>query len=81
MRTTLTIDDDVAGLIQRVQAQRDVTFRQVVNEALRAGLAQMERPAVKRRTYRTRPVDLGTCRFPNLDNVWDVLTEAEDERQ
>ena len=38
MRTTLTIDDDVLDRARAVAERLDTPFRQVVNEALRAGL-------------------------------------------
>jgi len=39
MRTTLTLDDDVAAMLAEAVRQRRSTLRQVVNEALREGLA------------------------------------------
>ncbi|MDE3168150.1 MAG: hypothetical protein KGN36_20275, partial [Acidobacteriota bacterium] len=50
--------------------------KQVVNDALREGLARLTSPA-EPHAFRTHPVDLGNCYFPNLDNVWDVLDEVE----
>jgi len=47
MRTTLTLDDDAAGLIEEARARRDATFKQVVNEALRLGLKALEAPDSK----------------------------------
>jgi hypothetical protein len=79
MRTTLSLDDDVAALLNQVQQSRDVTLKQVVNEALRQGLGQMSKPVVPQAPFRTRPFDLGKCYFPNLDNTWEVLAEAEGE--
>jgi hypothetical protein len=79
MRTTLSLDDDVAALLERVQREKDATLKQVVNEALRQGLELMSRPAVPKKPFRTQPVNLGKCFFPNLDNTWDVLAEAEGE--
>lgn len=76
MRTTLSLDDDVAALLEQVRKTRNGTFRGVVNDALREGLVQLCSPA-KKRTFRTKPADLGACYFPNMDNVWDVLDEAE----
>jgi len=35
MRTTLTVDEDVAVQLERVRRSRDATLKQVVNEALR----------------------------------------------
>ncbi|MDO5628093.1 MAG: hypothetical protein Q4G43_07210 [Mobilicoccus sp.] len=40
MRTTVTLDDDVARLISDAQARERTTFKQVVNDALRRGLTQ-----------------------------------------
>ncbi|MBL8229172.1 MAG: hypothetical protein JNL98_11870 [Bryobacterales bacterium] len=76
MRTTLTLDDDVATLLEQLQRERQATFRQVVNQALREGLARMTAPP-EIRAFCTKPVDLGNCRYPNLDNVWEVLDDTE----
>jgi hypothetical protein len=76
MRTTLTLDDDVAALLEQMRAARGSTFKQVVNDALREGLARLSSPA-EPHPFHTRAVDLGNCFYPNLDNVWDVLDEVE----
>lgn len=48
MRTTLTIDDDLAESIERLRQERQVGFRQVVNDLLRNGLqAEQTRPAAR----------------------------------
>lgn len=39
MRTTITLDDDVARLISDAQHRERKTFKQVVNEAVRRGLS------------------------------------------
>jgi hypothetical protein len=79
MRTTLSLDDDVAALLEQLRNARNATFKQVVNDALREGLARLSSPA-ETRAFRTQPVDLGNCCFPNLDNVWEVLDEVEGSR-
>ena len=38
MRTTLTLDPDVAAMLKKAVARSDVSFKQAVNEALRRGL-------------------------------------------
>ena len=43
MRTTLTIDDDVAIALQRVRERDALTLKDAVNEALRRGLRVMDR--------------------------------------
>src|ERR1022692_3198888 len=65
MRTTLSLDDDVAALLDRVHKKRDTTLKQLVNEALRQGLERMSQPTVPGKPFRTQPVDLGKCYFPN----------------
>jgi hypothetical protein len=76
MRTTLTLDDDVAIMLEQLRKARETTFKQVVNDALREGLVRLSSPA-ESPAFRTQPVDLGNCYFPNLDNVWEVLDEVE----
>lgn len=76
MRTTLSLDDDVAAQLEQLRVARDATLKQVVNDALREGLARLASPP-EIQPFRTRPVDLGICHYPNLDNVWEVLDEAE----
>ena len=76
MRTTLSLDDDVAALLEQTRKARDTTFKQIVNDALRAGLARLTSPA-EIEPFRTQPTDLGCCYYPNLDNVWEVLDEVE----
>ena len=77
MRTTLTLDDDVASLLARVQKDQDATMRDIVNEALRRGLESMTEPKRPRKPFRTQPLALGKSFFPSLDNVWEVIEEAE----
>jgi hypothetical protein len=79
MRTTLSLDDDVAALLEQVRKARDTTFKQIVNDALREGLARLSSPS-EAKPFRTEPVDLGNCYYPDLDNVWEVLGEVEDSR-
>ena len=45
MRTTLTLDDDLAETLARMARRDDRSFKDVVNETLRRGLLTGERPA------------------------------------
>lgn len=38
MRTTVTLDPDVAALVKRTMRQRSLGFKEAINEGLRAGL-------------------------------------------
>jgi hypothetical protein len=79
MRTTLTLDEDVAVLLERIRQARRATLKQVVNEALRQGLKQMAAPARRGAPYRTRTVSLGRCLVGDLDNVSETLALVEGE--
>jgi len=77
MRTTLSLDDDVAALLGRVRQLRNAGLKEVVNDALRQGLQQMVQPQARRRAYRTPSVSLGRCLVNSLDDVAEVLALAE----
>ena len=79
MRTTITLDDDVAASLKRLEKRRGVKFKALVNEALREGIKCLVTPPKKRGVFRTRSVDLGSCRAGNVDNVAEVLAVAEGE--
>lgn len=57
MRTTLTIDDDVAILIEERRRREALSFKQVVNALLREGL-RSGRQAPRAKKHRTRPHEL-----------------------
>ena len=78
MRTTLSIDDDVLDRARSIAEQLHAPFRRVVNEALRAGLSTVEKPA-KSRPYRTHPHKLGLRAGRNLDNIQELLAQTEGE--
>jgi hypothetical protein len=79
MRTTLTLEDDVAALLARVQAARRSSLKEVVNEALRQGLRQMTQSPPRREPYRTPSVALGPCLVGSIDDISEVLAIAEGE--
>ncbi len=79
MRTTLTIEDDVAAELERLRRARDASFKDLVNEALRRGLQDMTAPAKKRKPFRTRSMDLGRLLIGSIDNIGEVLAIAEGE--
>jgi hypothetical protein len=44
MRTTLTIEDDLAGLLKQRARELGIPFKQVVDRMLRAGFGEAARP-------------------------------------
>jgi hypothetical protein len=79
MRTTLTLDDDVAVRIEREQRKRRAAFKTVVNDLLRAGLDASQAGRSGRKPFETRAVRLGPSLVGSLDNIEEVLTRAEGE--
>ena len=83
MRTTLTLEADVARSLREEAARSGRPLKSVVHEALRAGLAARKaRPA---RRYRLKPVPLGGV-LPGIDldkalAVADALEEREIARK
>ena len=49
MRTTLTIDDDLARALKRSAQRSGKSFKAIVNEAIRRGLSTGEKPACRER--------------------------------
>jgi hypothetical protein len=80
VRTTLTLDDDVARLLERTRRRRGGSLKQIINDALRAGLARLEAPRAPRKRHATKQVSLGRCLLDNVDDVAEALTVADGER-
>ena len=78
MRTTLTLDDDLAYALKQRARLLDQSFKQVVNDTLRRGLSpgSIEAP---RRPYRVRPIHGGFAPGVDPDRVKDLLHEWDDE--
>ena len=78
MRTTISIDSDVLERARAVSAKLGTPFKTVINEALRAGLDQVERPA-RCRPYRTKPHAMGLKSGRNIDDIQGLLAQIEGE--
>lgn len=75
MRTTITLEPDVEALVRRSMRERGLSFKQAVNEAIRAGLAPAsEKPPTGTRTFR-----LGFNPLIPLDKALRLAGELEDE--
>lgn len=77
MRTTLSLDEDVAALLTRVRKARKADFKTIVNEALRHGLTEMAAPKRSQKPYRTPSRDAGACLIADLDDISEALVRAE----
>jgi hypothetical protein len=73
VRTTLTLDDDVAALLKREVRKSGEPFKQVVNRYLRLGLTAPKQPA--RKPFKVTPINLGLPR--DFDKVEELLEYLE----
>lgn len=77
MRTTLTLDDDVAAKLRAESRRAGRPFRDVVNETLRRGLATRQ-ATTQRRAFKARVRDLGNLKPGlSLDNVAELVEQLE----
>ncbi len=78
MRTTLTLDNDVADFLKEQVRLRGCSFKQVVNETLRRGMSPGIREA-PRPEYRVKPNHGGFA--PGVDplRLKDILEEEDIE--
>jgi hypothetical protein len=80
MRTTLTIDDDVAGLLQRMAGTQGHSFKEVVNETLRKGLEAGGHPDMSPRVpFKVRARALGLKPGFDADRMNQLVDELEVE--
>jgi len=78
-RTTITLDDDVAALLRQLRRRSNKSLKELINAALREGLPRLLEEPSKRRDFRVRPLKVGKCRLPALDDVAEALAAAEGE--
>ena len=78
MRTTLTLNEDVAARAKALARQLDRPFKQVINEALRKGLELLDNPPESLR-YETQPRSMGLRPGLSLDNIGELLAQVEGE--
>jgi hypothetical protein len=73
MRTTVTLDADTESIVRQLMARRHVSFKQALNDAIRAG-AEPHRPSA----FSTRAKHMGVP-VVNLDRALQLSGELEDE--
>ncbi|MDX2227655.1 MAG: DUF2191 domain-containing protein [Verrucomicrobiae bacterium] len=82
MRTTLTLDDDLAEILALRARQNHKAFKEVVNEALRAGLATLSQPEVRMaRKIKVRPFTGGLMPGVDPDRMNQLYDELEADSQ
>ena len=79
MRTTLTIDDKIAKALKDAAYRSGKSYKQVVNETLRAGLSS-NRIMDNAKPYRLKPVSMGEVSGGyNITKALKLAEYLEDE--
>ncbi len=76
MRTTVTLDPDVEHMLQTVMRERAVSFKQALNEAVRAGL---KRARSGRQRFVQKTYSLGPEQHFRWDKALATAEALEDE--
>jgi hypothetical protein len=76
VRTTLTIDDDIAVLVEQEQRRSGDSFKGTVNSLLRRGLTAKEKSA-ERAPFEVKPLYMGLRPGQNYDNIEALLEELD----
>jgi hypothetical protein len=74
MRTTVTLDPDVEQIVRRRMRERDLSFKEALNDLIRTGALE---PAA-RKPFRTSTASLGVSQI-NLDRALQVVADLEDD--
>jgi len=75
MRTTLTLDEDVAAKVRAEMRRTGRSFKQTINEVLRAGLHA--RPPKSARPFVVRSRPLRARSGLDYDNIGELLEQLE----
>ena len=70
----MTLDDDTLVVIRRLMRERNLSFKQALNDAIRHGAQRRPTPA----PHQTLTADLGVPSI-NLDRALQIAGELEDE--
>lgn len=76
MRTTVTLDPDVAAALKEAARRRDISFKQALNDAVRAGLLQA---APAQAPYRVPTREMGVRAGIDLTRALHLADEVDDQ--
>ncbi|HEY1706861.1 MAG TPA: hypothetical protein VGG10_01250 [Rhizomicrobium sp.] len=76
MRTTITLDPDNVARLEKLQKERDLTFKEAVNDAIRRGLNEAEKP-FRPQPFKTRVLDAGEPKFKTPEELKALINEIQ----
>jgi hypothetical protein len=75
VRTTLSLDDDIANLLNKEIRRSGVSFKEAVNHYLRLGLTAAKQPV--RKKFVVKPRAMGLPPGLSYDNIGELLDAIE----
>lgn len=79
MRTTVTLDLDVAQKLKKVMGEQGITMKEALNQTLRHGFRSAGGADGSRKPFRVKPHDLGFKPGIDLNKLNQLVGELEDE--
>jgi len=79
IRTTVTLEDDVVAAVKRTSRARGATFRETLNDLVRAGVREVS-GAGSKREFRVEPLSLGYRPEANYDDIEGLIDYLEGPR-
>lgn len=79
MRTTISIEDSLIVKLKAQALQNGYSFKDTVNETLRAGIAAREKALKTMTPFKVKAKAL-KLRFGSYDNISALLEQAESEQ-
>ena len=73
VRTTITLDPETEALVKKAMKERDLSFKEIVNDAIQRGLAPTARRRVTLPSFSMGPP------LVNLDKATQLAGDLEDE--
>ena len=80
MRTTLTLEDDVAAELREIARRSGRSFKEVVNDTLRRGLSTGAKPLAKNATFEVRPKACGFRAGIDIGKLNQLVDDLELEK-
>lgn len=77
MRTTLTLDDDVAAKLKAETRKSGRSFKETLNYFLRLGLSSGRRLKQSKKPFKVRARAIGVRAGLNYDDVWGLIEHVE----
>jgi hypothetical protein len=75
VRTTLSLDDDVAALLKKEMRRSGASLKETVNDLLRSGLMASHHRT--RKPFVVTPLSLGLPRGLSYDNIEELIEALE----